>query len=309
VPGVLALWQKSWWVDMLSELQGEYRENHPLARYTSWRVGGAAERFYRPANLHDLQKFLKTRPLDEPLTWLGLGSNVLVRDGGIKGTVILTLNRLNVIELLDEHTVYAQAGVTCAKLAKYCVAHGFEKGAFFAGVPGTVGGALHMNAGAFGGQTWEHVQAVDMLDHRGGLIRYEPHDFSIAYREVTYPKERYFAAGFFHFEKGDGAMAKSGVKALLAKRNATQPIGTFSCGSVFRNPPDDYAARLIESCGLKGYRIGGAVVSEKHANFILNDQNASASDVEALINYVQQQVKEITGQALVRECHIVGQRS
>src|SRR3990167_3289030 len=157
-----------------NNLRGELIYDHNLARYTSWRVGGNAEQFYRPADLKDLQNFLMQLPADEPLTWLGLGSNVLIRDGGIAGTVILTLNRLNQIGLVEPHIIRAEAGVTCAKLAKFCVKAGFENGAFFAGIPGTVGGALAMNAGAFGGETWQQVQQVETINRQGKITQRMP---------------------------------------------------------------------------------------------------------------------------------------
>ena len=150
-------------------LRGELFKNHDLARYTSWRIGGPADTFYRPADLVDLQNFLKQLPKDEPLTFLGLGSNILVRDKGVRGTVVLTLSRLSELKLISETQVYVQAGVTCAKLAKFCVDYGFENGAFFAGIPGTVGGALAMNAGAFGGETWRQVERVDLLTRFGEI--------------------------------------------------------------------------------------------------------------------------------------------
>src|SRR3990167_10260987 len=156
------------------QLRGKLYFNHSLARYTSWRVGGRAECFYRPADLLDLQHFLAQLPDHEPITWLGLGSNVLIRDGGIAGTVILTLHGLNQIGLVEPHIIRAEAGVTCAKLAKFCVKAGFENGAFFAGIPGTVGGALAMNAGAFGGETWQQVQQVETINRQGKITQRMP---------------------------------------------------------------------------------------------------------------------------------------
>lgn len=285
---------------------GDLQHHYFLARHTSWRVGGAADRVYRPDNRKDLQHFLQQLPPDEPLTWLGLGSNVLIRDGGIVGTVILTLNRLNQIYLLDDQRVYAEAGVTCAKLAKFCMKNGFEQGAFFAGIPGTVGGALATNAGAFGGETWRYVDTVELLSREGHLTRQLASAFTVAYREVKIPSAQFFTAGIFRFEKGDTREAEKKLKALLKKRNASQPIGTYSCGSVFRNPPGDYAARLIEQVGLKGYTLGNTCVSEKHANFILNTGNATASELENLMNYVKAQVIENEGVELVPEVHIIG---
>jgi UDP-N-acetylmuramate dehydrogenase len=287
-------------------LRGELSYDHNLARYTSWRVGGNAQRFYRPADLKDLQNFLTQLPVDEPLTWLGLGSNVLIRDGGILGTVVLTLNRLNEIDTVSPEIIRAEAGVTCAKLAKFCVKAGFENGAFFAGIPGTVGGALAMNAGAFGGETWRQVQRVETMDRQGKIFQRTADEFKIQYRQVDGLNGQYFIAGYFRFNRGDAVQAKEAIQQLLKKRNETQPIGTHSCGSVFRNPPGDFAARLIDAAGLKGTRIGDAEVSQKHANFILNHGKATATDVENLIYLVRDRVQEIHGVELTKEVHIIG---
>ena len=289
-----------------NNLRGELIYDHNLARYTSWRVGGNAEQFYRPADLKDLQNFLMQLPADEPLTWLGLGSNVLIRDGGIAGTVILTLNRLNQIGLVEPHIIRAEAGVTCAKLAKFCVKAGFENGAFFAGIPGTVGGALAMNAGAFGGETWQQVQQVETINRQGKITQRMPIEFNIQYRQVDGPEGQYFVAGYFRFNNSDAPRAKTAIQQLLKKRHDTQPIGAYSCGSVFRNPPGDFAARLIETAGLKGMRKGDDEVSQKHANFIINYGKATAADVENLIRYVQDRVHEIHGVRLIQEVHIIG---
>jgi UDP-N-acetylmuramate dehydrogenase len=293
-------------VDKLS-LRGQLRLQEKLADYTSWHVGGVARQLYLPADLEDLAVFLSTLPVDEPIVWLGLGSNVLIRDGGLNATVIITQGALKELQHLGDGTVYAQAGVPCAKLAKFCVKEHFAEGAFFAGIPGTVGGALAMNAGAFGGETWPHVVAVDTIDHQGHIKRRTPEEFQIAYREVKGLTNEWFVAGYFRFATGDGEQTQQAIRQLLQRRNQTQPIGTFNCGSVFRNPPGDHAGRLIEACGLKGKTLGGAMVSPKHANFIINDGNATAADVEQLITLVQQTVLEKMGVALIRECHILGE--
>ncbi len=289
-------------------LRGELFKNHDLARYTSWRIGGPADTFYRPADLVDLQNFLKQLPKDEPLTFLGLGSNILVRDKGVRGTVVLTLSRLSELKLISETQVYVQAGVTCAKLAKFCVDYGFENGAFFAGIPGTVGGALAMNAGAFGGETWRQVERVDLLTRFGEIKTKSASDFKVAYRQVDGLSDDYFIAGIFRFALGDAVKAKASIKELLKKRSDSQPIGTYNCGSVFRNPPNDHAARLIEACGLKGFTMGEAQVSEKHANFILNTGEAKAADVEALIQKIQLAVLEKFGVKLITEVHFLGEK-
>lgn len=292
-------------------LRGQFCRNVSLADYTSWHVGGVARCLYKPADLTDLAIFLSTLPEDESLVWLGLGSNVLIRDGGIHGTVILTLGGLSQLNFISEsfphRTIRVEAGVTCAKLAKFCAKEQFSQGAFFAGIPGTVGGALAMNAGAFGGETWTHVVAVETIDRKGCIRKRLPKDFQVSYREVKSPTDEWFVAGYFHFPAGDGQQTQQTIKALLKKRSETQPIGTLNCGSVFRNPPGDYAARLIEACGLKGKMMGGACVSTKHANFIINENHATAADLERLIDFVQKTVQQQTGVMLIRECHVMGE--
>lgn len=287
-------------------VRGKIVENHPLARYTSWRLGGPADIFFQPADKQDLQDFLQQLPAHTPLTWLGLGSNVLIRDAGIRGVVVHTLGRLNELELLADGTVRAEAGVTCAKLAKFCKTHGFAEGAFFAGIPGTVGGALFMNAGAFGGETWPQVVKVETMTRFGEIKTSACDAFQYTYRHVDGLDDAYFLAGYFTFNPGNTEQVDQNIKALLKKRADTQPVGTFNCGSVFRNPDNDYAARLIEAAGLKGFTIGDAIISPKHANFIINQGHATAAEVEQLIQHAQQTVQQKFGVQLIRECIILG---
>lgn len=290
----------------LGQIKGDIKENQSLAEYTSWRVGGVADYVYKPADLKDLAVFLAMISDDLPVVWLGLGSNVLVRDHGFRGVVIVTQGALNEIEF-DDGCVCVQAGVTCAKLAKFVAKKGLVGGSFFAGIPGTVGGALAMNAGAFGDETWSNVLSVTMINRLGQLIERGVDEFDIDYRQVNYQGDMWFASARFGFKQGDVAEELDKIRQLLRKRNSLQPIGEHSCGSVFRNPPGNYAAQLIESSGLKGYRIGGAWVSEKHANFIINGADATADDIESLIQYVEQVVREKHGVELVREMHIIGE--
>jgi UDP-N-acetylmuramate dehydrogenase len=246
-------------------------------------------------------------PRGTPLLWLGLGSNLLVRDGGFRGAVIATSKLPRELERLHGNRVRAGAGLPCALLARQCVRWQLGPAAFFAGIPGTVGGALAMNAGAFGGETWTHVESVTTID-RGGDIRERPRaDFDVGYRSVRGPDDEWFLAATFALQH-DATTAR-GLKDMLARRNATQPLGQPSCGSVFRNPPGDYAGRLIDQAGLKGERIGGAVVSEKHANFIVNDGSATAADIESLIERVQRRVEQSTGVRLEPEVRIVGEKA
>lgn len=290
------------------EFGGELMLDEPMSRHTSWRVGGPADRYYRPADIEDLSRFLAALPADEPVYWVGLGSNLLVRDGGVRGTIIGTHRVLNGIERLDETRVRVEAGVPCAKLARHCARWGLGQAEFFAGIPGTVGGALAMNAGAFGGETWRHVVAVEVIDRQGHCHRRRPSEFRIGYRSVQGPAAEWFLAAELAFEQED-SVDPDAIRKLLARRKATQPIGEPSCGSVFRNPPDDHAARLIEAAGLKGCSIGGARVSDKHANFIINTGDASAADIEQLIDHVRAVVERTHGVRLQTEVRVLGDRS
>ncbi|GAB6040209.1 UDP-N-acetylmuramate dehydrogenase [Endothiovibrio diazotrophicus] len=287
-------------------LRGELRFDEPLARYTTWRVGGPAERLYRPADLEDLVAFLQGLPADEPLFWLGLGSNLLVRSGGIRGTVVALSGTLNGLRRVGETKIRAEAGVACAQLARFAGRAGLSGAEFLAGIPGTVGGALAMNAGAFGGEIWRRVAGVETVDRRGVLRARGAENFTVGYRSVAGPVGEWFVAATLELEPG----AEDGrVRELLERRNRTQPIGEPSCGSVFRNPEGDHAARLIEAAGLKGSRIGGACVSQKHANFIVNDGGATPEEIETLIERVRAEVERVHGVCLQHEVRIVGERS
>jgi UDP-N-acetylmuramate dehydrogenase len=288
-------------------LRGKLSVAEPLSAHTTWRVGGPADYYYKPADSDDLAEVLGQWPADAPLFWLGLGSNLLVRDGGMRGLVIAIGGMLNDIERVDGDRVRVEAGVSCPKVARFCARQGLVGAEFLAGIPGTMGGALAMNAGAFGGETWPLVDSVETVDRRGARHRRVPADFDIAYRHVRGPEGEWFIAATLALAPGDGAASQAQVKALLGQRGDTQPTGQPSGGSVFRNPPGDHAGRLIESCGLKGFAIGAARVSDKHANFFINTGAATAADIEALIRHVQQVVETQTGVRLVPEVHIVGE--
>jgi len=288
-------------------LRGRLLYQEPLARHTSWRVGGPARCFYQPADRADLVAFLQQLDPAEPLLWLGLGSNLLVRDGGFDGTVIATQGALDELAWRDPRQLYAEAGVSCAKVARSAARAGLCGVEFLAGIPGTLGGALAMNAGAFGGETWQRVAEVETLDYRGRVRVRRPDEFKIGYRRVEGAADEWFLAAVLVLEPGDVEASQQRIRELLERRAATQPTRQPSCGSVFRNPPGDHAARLIEASGLKGLRRGGAQVSEKHANFIVNTGTARAADIEALILEVQRVVETHTGVRLVPEVHRVGE--
>lgn len=289
-------------------LKGQMLQNEPMAKYTSWRVGGPAKQMYIPENKEDLITFIKFLPENEQVFWIGLGSNLLVRDGGIPGTVINTRNRLKNMYLLDGEHVYVESGVPCAHVARFCSDLSLTGAEFMAGIPGTVGGALKMNAGAFGGETWQIVDQVEMINSQGQVINRSKQAFGISYRSVIVPANEWFLSAQLKLNKGDSETSNKQIKSLLEKRNASQPTNKPTCGSVFKNPPGDFAARLIEAAGLKGYQLGGAVVSEKHANFIVNQQNATALDIENLIEYIQTQVQQQFGISLETEVCRVGEK-
>ena len=291
-------------------LRGTLARNASLARHTTWRVGGAADLLYAPADRDDLSRFVASLPAGIPITVLGLGSNVLVRDGGVRGAVVLLHNPGAALAVADS-LVYADAGVASPKLARFAALHGCADAEFLAGIPGTVGGALAMNAGCHGGETWSHVARVETLSRNGGFEVRTPADYAVGYRSVAHRDGSalcdIFTAAWFRFPVGDVGAGRARIKALLARRIATQPLTLPNAGSVFRNPPGDHAARLIEACGLKGYAIGGARVSELHANFIVNPQRAArAADIEQLIACVRRVVAADTGITLEPEVRMLG---
>jgi UDP-N-acetylmuramate dehydrogenase len=311
------------------QLRGELRLDEPMAKHVSWRAGGSVARSYRPADLDDLSAFLRSLPAEEPVYFVGLGSNLLVRDGGLRGTVIFTHWAFREIALgpLDEREgeIRADAGVASPKVARFAAMHGLVGAEFLAGIPGTMGGALAMNAGCYGGETWNVVRRVTTIDHNGELHERSTAQYRIGYRSVARRcsqiasvapadamkrragVEEWFVSAVLALPRGDGDESRRQMKELLSRRIASQPLGLPNAGSVFRNPSGNYAAKLIEDCGLKGRAMGGAVISPKHANFIVNTGNARAADIEALIELAQSSVKQKFGIELEREVRIVGE--
>jgi UDP-N-acetylenolpyruvoylglucosamine reductase len=294
------------------KLRGNLSRDASLARYTTWRCGGSADRLYVPADRDDLASFLRQLSPDEPVVALGLGSNTLVRDGGTRGSVVILHNPGAALAIADG-LVYADAGVACPKLARFAALHGCSGAEFMAGIPGAVGGALAMNAGCYGGETWRNVVRVEVVGRDGRFDVRTHADYAIGYRSVRRAdgsaSDGIFTAAWFSFPPGDATVARARIKELLARRIATQPLNLPHAGSVFRNPEGDHAARLIEQSGLKGFTIGGASVSEKHANFIVNPQRlAKAADIEALILHVRETVLAKTGIDLEPEVRIIGER-
>jgi UDP-N-acetylmuramate dehydrogenase len=292
-----------------SRLRGELRSDEPMARHVSWRAGGKADRFYVPADLRDLGEFLKRDEGKGPMLFLGLGSNLLVRDGGFRGTVI-ALHSAKLHPELRGGLVHADAGVAAPKVARFAATHGLAGAEFLAGIPGTIGGALAMNAGCYGAETWDIVESVTTISRSGEIRERRRADYDIGYRHCALgsPAEEWFVAASFRLLSGDAQESRARIKEFLSRRIATQPLQLPNAGSVFRNPPGDHAARLIEACGLKGLQRGGARVSEKHANFIVNPKGAAtAADIEGLIEEARRIVLEKTGIELVPEVRIVGE--
>lgn len=295
------------------EFIGRVRWHEPMASHTSWRAGGPADMFFLPRDVEDLSAFLRVLPLGVPVFWIGLGSNLLVRDGGIRGVVIGTAGAFTRIERRSQTRVYCQASVPCSRLARSCSGWGLGQAEFFGGIPGTLGGALAMNAGAFGDDTWSHVRSVETIDRRGARHTRPAQEYQVSYRHVGTPEAthsettaEWFIAAELEFVP-QSADARGSIRSLTERRRQTQPLGQWSCGSVFKNPAGDHAARLIDSAGLKGFRVGDAVVSEKHANFIINEGHATATELEQVIRHVQQTVESVHGVRLETEVRIVGE--
>jgi UDP-N-acetylmuramate dehydrogenase len=296
---------------MMAALSPEFlqrvRRDEPMSKHTSWRVGGNADVFFTPRDRDDLAAFLRTLLPSVPVHWVGLGSNLLVRDGGVRGVVVCTHGAFSRLERLAQKRVYCGAGVPCAKLARQCGTWDLGPAEFLVGIPGTFGGALAMNAGAYGHETWRMVSSVEVIDRRGVVRTRARDEYRVGYRHVQGPaNDEWFLGAEIELERRDPANAGS-VRELNERRKKTQPLGSWSCGSVFTNPPGDHAARLIEAAGLKGHRIGGAVVSTMHANFIINEGDASARDLESLILHVQATVERVHGVRLVPEVRVIGE--
>ena len=292
-----------------ADFNGRVRYDEPMSAHTSWHAGGPADVLFSPRDVEDLSAFLRALPPQIPVYWVGLGSNLLVRDGGIRGVVIATPGAFTRIERRSQTRVYCEASVPCARIARLCVKWGLGQGEFFSGIPGTLGGALAMNAGAFGDETWRHVLSVESIDRRCQRRVRAAQEFRASYRHIDWPAgaaEEWFLSAELMFEP-HADNAPHTVQSLLQRRRDTQPLGQWSCGSVFKNPPGDHAARLIEAAGLKGYRIGDAAVSDKHANFIVNLGQARAGELEALIRHVQLTVQRASGVLLEPEVRIIGE--
>ena len=287
-------------------LQGELRTQEPMSRHTSWKTGGNADYYYIASDINDLAKFISKLPTSTPITWIGFGSNLLVRDGGLPGVVVSVVGLLNELKKINETDIFIGAGVSCVKAAHFSAKHGLEGIEFLAGIPGTIGGALAMNAGAYGGEIWSYIKEVETINRKGKREIFEKNKFDINYRSVSISENEWFIACKMKLEISTRTVVNDRIKKMLSERADGQPLGKLSCGSVFRNPTNQHAAKLIELCGLKGKKVGGAVISDKHSNFIINTGNATSLDIEQLIEFIQACVYEKYNIKLIPEVRIIG---
>jgi len=279
--------------------------NELLSKHTSWKVGGPADIFFTPQNRDDLSNFLKSNKGNR-ITWLGNGTNVLVRDGGIRGAVISTKKSIDKINMETDNSCRVEAGASCMDLALFAEKNQLGPAAFFSGIPGSIGGALTMNAGSFGHETWEFVESAEVIDEAGIIHHLDPKEFKFSYRSVEFPFPLWFVSCLMKFPESE-TTTKSELKAMRDQRIKTQPLSEDTCGSVFKNPKLDHSGDLIERAGLKGYKIGGCSISTKHANFIVNEGGATSADIEKLIRHVQKVVKTKFDVDLETEVRIIGE--
>ena len=300
----------------MAQLRGRLEQQVAMAHHVSWHAGGMASAAYWPADCDDLREFVRRQPADAALLLVGNGSNLLVRDGGFDGTAIFTagLQKLQIELAPPAHgyrQVYAEAGVAATQLAKFAAANGLTGLEFLAGIPGTVGGCVAQNAGCFGSESWDCIDRVNMLNRRGELIQRSHAEFEVGYRRVEPLIEvgEWFAGAWFDLREADGSAAMRTVHEFIAKRRDSQPLDMPNAGRAFRNPQDNFAARLIQLAGMAGARLGGARVSERHPNFVINGGDASASDIERLIDLVAERVQEKFGVRLQCDVRIVGNKT
>ena len=295
-------------VDHLPKTRGRSRACVPLCDLTWFRVGGPAEVTFKPADLADLSEFLRLLPEAIPVTVLGVGSNLLVREGGIPGVVIRLGRSFTGISIQDDDII-AGAGALDVNVALTCAENHLEGLEFLSGIPGTIGGALRMNAGAYGGEIWSYILEVETINRQGMRRIFGKEKFDVSYRTVSIKEDEWFVACRMKLSTSTKTIVSERIKKLLKGRADQQPLGQLSCGSVFRNPPNEHAAKLIDQCGLKGKRVGGAIVSEKHSNFIINTENATSLDIEKLIEFVQKSVYKKHAIELIPEVRIIGEVS
>ncbi len=295
----------SGWLEHLPRVRGSLRRNVPLAPLTWLRVGGPAEAMFQPADADDLAEFLHLLPAEVPVLPMGVASNLLVRDGGISGVVIRFGGPLAKAEVAGE-TVLAGAGTLDQRVAQEAQRAGLRGLEFLIGIPGTVGGAVRMNAGAFGGETKDRLLWVEALDRQGAAQRLTGSELGFAYRKSALPREWIVTKAAFQAEQAEPESVLARMNEIRAEREAAQPLRVATGGSTFKNPPGHRAWQLIDAAGCRGLRLGAAMVSEKHCNFLINTGTASAADIERLGELVRQRVREHSGVELEWEVVRIG---
>jgi UDP-N-acetylmuramate dehydrogenase len=293
-------------IERLPAVRGRLSENAPLAPITWFRVGGAAEVMFRPADAEDLAAFLAARPADVPVTVIGVGSNLLVRDGGVPG-IVVRLGRGFVEITTSGGEVEAGAGALDLNVALTCQQAGIAGLEFLSGIPGTIGGALRMNAGAYGRELKDVLREAVALDGEGRRHRLDAAGLGLSYRHCDAPEDWIFIGARLAGEPGDKAAIAARMDEIRAAREASQPIRARTGGSTFANPPGHKAWALIDRAGCRGLRHGGAMVSEKHANFLINTGEATAADLEDLGEEVRRRVREASGITLAWEIRRIGE--
>ena len=289
-----------------SKFSEKVKLDQSMKKYNTWGVGGLADVLYEPESINDLLNFLKLVK-DERKFFIGNGSNILVRDKGLRGVVISLKKSLQKCITNDDNSLYVEAGYSCMKIAQYSAKNNLGGLEFLSGVPGTIGGALYMNAGCYGSEIWDFIDYVELINSNCELEKRRKCDFNINYRNVELNKNELFVAALtIPLMRNHDAGNK--IKSYLEKRRKSQPTGAKTCGSVFKNPVGEFAGKIIEELGLLGYSIGGACISKKHGNFIENKNNATSKNIEDLIEYIQEFVKEKRGINLETDVKFIGEK-
>ncbi len=291
-----------WW-NKLQKL-GECSQNEPMSRHTTLGVGGEARWFFRPASRAAIVSAMQCIPADVPLLPLGRGSNLLISDDGFTG-VVLDVGKLNAVSV-KEQILTAECGVRMSKVARQCAENGLSGLEFMATVPGDIGGGVAMNAGAFEQQVSDSLTGIELVSREGEVKTLSAGTLQMGYRHTRLPAGSLVLSATFSLQADDADAIRETMRQMRAKRGGSQPLELPNCGSVFKNPQGDHAARLIEAAGLKGLRIGGARISEKHANFIVNEGDAKSSDVLALIEHAKTVVEQRFGVCLEPEVRAIG---
>lgn len=290
----------------LRDIRGALTANAAMAPLSWFRAGGAADVLFEPADEADLASFLAQLPGDVPVLAVGLGSNLLVRDGGFAGVVLRLGRPFAAIEVLDDHRISAGAGAPDVKVANVAAKAGIDGLSFMRGIPGAIGGVLRMNGGAYGGETSDVLVEARGIDRAGGSLLFSHADMGFSYRHSSVAEDVIFTSALFQGRPGDPAEIAASMARITEARSATQPVNTRTGGSTFKNPPGHRAWELVDAAGCRGLSRGAAQVSELHCNFLINHGGASATDIEALGEEVRRRVLETSGVQLEWEIRRVG---